>query len=262
MVDNVNFAGYHQTITRSGAITVQSNTSLIFPRNSFFVVLVVKPNDFDCSLMETLHSDADSNLGYNRTKKVTITIIPSVSVIDFVEATLAAFGFFFLFYVIALILAIVYYKRNRTANQHVVIHTCIVDEANDESAGILQDPAGPDSLYGAVMPSTSTSTASPDSGDRVKLLQKARNDSTSSSEISLDENSFDHLHDVVEDRDIVRSKTCLCVADLSKKPRKVLAKKYNLYIWNLVSLAIFYVLPVIQLVITYQFVRYSPIICI
>jgi len=227
LVDNVNFVGYHQTITRSGAITIQSNSSSF--GNSFFVVVVVKPNDFDCKLIETLNSD--SKLGYNRTKTVNITVIPSVSVSDFVEATLAAFGFFLLFYIIALILTIVYYKRHKTANQHVVVH-CTVVEANDsERAGILQD-----------------------SGDKVKLLQNTTNDGTSSSEISLDENSFDHLHDVAEDRDIIRSKTCLCVADLSKKPRKVLAKKYNLYIWNLITLAIFYVLPVIQLVITYQFV--------
>ena len=49
----------------------------------------------------------------------------------------------------------------------------------------------------------------------------------------------------------------ICVADLSRKKVKTLDRKYKLYYWNLVTIAVFYALPVVQLVITYQAV--SPL---
>ena len=42
------------------------------------------------------------------------------------------------------------------------------------------------------------------------------------------------------------------VSDLARKSPKVLAKKSSLYHWNLLTIAIFYGLPVVQLVLTYQ----------
>ncbi|KAM6334419.1 SID1 transmembrane family member 2 isoform 24-T24 [Alca torda] len=44
----------------------------------------------------------------------------------------------------------------------------------------------------------------------------------------------------------------LCVADLARKDKRVLRKKYQIYFWNIATIAVFYALPVIQLVITYQ----------
>ena len=42
------------------------------------------------------------------------------------------------------------------------------------------------------------------------------------------------------------------VSDLARKSPRVLAKKSALYNWNLITIAIFYGLPVVQLVLTYQ----------
>ncbi|CDQ58858.1 unnamed protein product [Oncorhynchus mykiss] len=44
----------------------------------------------------------------------------------------------------------------------------------------------------------------------------------------------------------------LCVSDLARKDKRVLSKKYQIYFWNIATIGVFYALPVIQLVITYQ----------
>ncbi|XP_071487172.1 SID1 transmembrane family member 1-like [Diadema antillarum] len=46
----------------------------------------------------------------------------------------------------------------------------------------------------------------------------------------------------------------LFVSDLSRKKPNSLEKKYNRYAWNLFTVSVFYALPVVQLVITYQVV--------
>lgn len=49
-----------------------------------------------------------------------------------------------------------------------------------------------------------------------------------------------------------RTKACLYVSDLSKKDHRILKAKSTLYLWNLITVAVFYSLPVIQLVFTSQ----------
>lgn len=49
-----------------------------------------------------------------------------------------------------------------------------------------------------------------------------------------------------------RTKACLYVSDLSKKDHRILKAKSRLYVWNLITVAVFYSLPVIQLVFTSQ----------
>uniref|UniRef100_A0A803YRC7 SID1 transmembrane family member 1 n=1 Tax=Meleagris gallopavo TaxID=9103 RepID=A0A803YRC7_MELGA len=44
----------------------------------------------------------------------------------------------------------------------------------------------------------------------------------------------------------------LYLSDLSRKDRRIVSKKYKIYFWNIITIAVFYALPVIQLVITYQ----------
>lgn len=46
----------------------------------------------------------------------------------------------------------------------------------------------------------------------------------------------------------------LYVCDLARKNPKILRKKSLMYFWNLLTVATFYVLPVVQLVISSQMV--------
>lgn len=60
---------------------------------------------------------------------------------------------------------------------------------------------------------------------------------------------------------IFRTKACLYVSDLSKKDHRILKAKSRLYVWNLITVAVFYSLPVIQLVFTSQKVRNPYLLC-
>jgi hypothetical protein len=77
------------------------------------------------------------------------------------------------------------------------------------------------------------------------------------SDSSLDEEDYDILDDAMRDKNIYRTSAVLCVAALSKKNPRVLAKKSQLYLWTLLTVAIFYGLPVVQLVFTYQNVLHT-----
>ncbi|XP_030632635.1 SID1 transmembrane family member 2-like [Chanos chanos] len=68
----------------------------------------------------------------------------------------------------------------------------------------------------------------------------------------VEEYDFDTLPDIESDQNIVRTKRYLCVSDLAKADNTVLSKQYQIYFWNIATIAVFYALPVIQLVITYQ----------
>ena len=44
----------------------------------------------------------------------------------------------------------------------------------------------------------------------------------------------------------------ICVHDLSQKKPTKLRRKYNLYVWTIITVAVFYTLPVFHLMIAYQ----------
>ena len=73
-----------------------------------------------------------------------------------------------------------------------------------------------------------------------------------SEDSSIDETDIDFLDDAEIEKDVFRTKTFMYVSDLARKSPRVLAKKSALYNWNLITIAIFYGLPVVQLVLTYQ----------
>ncbi|XP_033325019.2 SID1 transmembrane family member 1 [Megalopta genalis] len=69
---------------------------------------------------------------------------------------------------------------------------------------------------------------------------------------SLDEDDIDLLEDSEYDKDVIRTKLVLSVCDLARKDPKILRHKSRLYLYYLITVAIFYTLPVVQLVLTYQ----------
>ncbi|KAJ9594365.1 hypothetical protein L9F63_014207, partial [Diploptera punctata] len=92
-------------------------------------------------------------------------------------------------------------------------------------------------------PSTSSEVTSP-----ASVIARCNSDS------SLDETDIDMMQDAYSDKDVFRTKTILTVMDLARKNHQILRKKSQLYLWNLLTVAVFYSLPVVQLVITYQYV--------
>ena len=74
---------------------------------------------------------------------------------------------------------------------------------------------------------------------------------------TLNEDDIDFLDDAELEKEVFRTKTFTYVSDLARKTPQALAKKSSLYQWNLMTIAIFYGLPVVQLVLTYQNVTNS-----
>lgn len=71
---------------------------------------------------------------------------------------------------------------------------------------------------------------------------------------SLDEDDIDLMEDAFCDKEIIRTKLVLSVCDLARKDPKILRHKSRLYLYYLITVAIFYTLPAVQLLITYQHV--------
>lgn len=71
----------------------------------------------------------------------------------------------------------------------------------------------------------------------------------------MDETDYDTIAEAGSVRNFYRSKSTLCLNDLARKDPRILTKKSYLYLWHVLTVAVFYGLPVVQLVITYQRVR-------
>lgn len=70
--------------------------------------------------------------------------------------------------------------------------------------------------------------------------------------ISLDETEYDTITEAGNDREIILGKSVLYLSDLARKDPRILKKKSNFYLWHVLTVAVFYGLPVVQLVVTYQ----------
>lgn len=74
--------------------------------------------------------------------------------------------------------------------------------------------------------------------------------------ISYDETEYDTIAEASQSKEIILSKPVLYLSDLARKDPRILKKKSYQYLWHVLTIALFYGLPVVQLVITYQKVQY------
>ncbi|KAK7883137.1 hypothetical protein WMY93_029311 [Mugilogobius chulae] len=279
--NNVAFIGIYQTITKKGAITVQRKD---FPSNSFYVVLVVKTEDEACGgplRYYPLRPDVLIDAG-NRTKILDVVVSPAIKSEIYVFGMLFCLGIFLSFYVLVLMVACVHNKRTK---KREIFHEP-PDMSPAETASLLgkngdgKTPASPYE-YGSFADNGSISseavTDSATSTDnnygymgqepfkrrpflnhlhhfaiRIERSLDSVGRSRQESLSSVEEDDYDTLDDIDSDKNIVRTKKYLCVSDLARKDKRVLSKKYTIYFWNIATIAVFYALPVIQLVITYQ----------
>ncbi|XP_076000244.1 SID1 transmembrane family member 2 isoform X2 [Genypterus blacodes] len=251
--NNVAFIGMYQTMTKKGAITVQRKD---FPSNSFYVVVVVKTEDEACGgplRFYPLHPDELIHAG-NRSKNIDVIVSPAINTEVYVMGMVFCFGIFLSLYLLTLLMACLENKRMKTRREVFQI------PADTSPAETGKTPASPyeygsfadngSTLSSEAVTDSATSTdnnygymeRSPDSAGR------SRQESLS----SVEEDDYDTLDDINSDKNIVRTKKFLCVSDLARKDKRVLSKKYQIYFWNIATIAVFYALPVIQLVITYQ----------
>ncbi|XP_061774946.1 SID1 transmembrane family member 2 isoform X1 [Nerophis ophidion] len=283
--NNVAFIGMYQTMTKKGAITVQRKD---FPSNSFYVVVVVKTEDEACGgplRFYPLRPDELIDAG-NRSKILDVVVSPAIESEVYVMGMLFCLGIFLSFYLLTLLVACV---QNKRAKRRALFHN-IADTSPAETASLLgktsdgKTSASPNE-YGSLADSTVSSEAVTESAPSIDSATSADNygyigrepfkrrpilnqmhhiairferslenvgRSRQESLSSIEEDDYDTLDDINSDKNIVRTKKYLCVSDLSRKDKRVLSKKYQIYFWNIATIAVFYALPVIQLVITYQ----------
>ncbi|XP_070549029.1 SID1 transmembrane family member 1-like isoform X2 [Ptychodera flava] len=231
--------------------------------------------------------DGSASLGspLNRIKNITITIQPTISKNQYWRAILSVVAFFLSFYLFCLTVVIIQWYRNREKAAddvensrgetepllgHVPMHVLAkkslpMINQNTEAGDSTEDPSAPigtshQPSYGSAEMRHANTETIPANGDTLTqhrehqhYARRRRHSSDSSADnISLDDSDIDMLNDIEEEKDIYRTKTFLYVSDLSRKDRKTLRKKYKRIHWNLLPIAVFYALPVIQLVITYQ----------
>ncbi|XP_058490243.1 SID1 transmembrane family member 2 isoform X3 [Solea solea] len=277
--NNVAFTGMYQTITKKGAITVQRKD---FPSYSFYVVVVVKTEDEACGgplRYYPLQPDELIDAG-NRSKVLDVIVFPAINSNVYVMGMLFCLGIFLSFYVLTFLVACLENKRMKKkrdefenpadmspaetgktpASQYE--YGSFADNGSTLSSEAITDSAtSTDNNYGymgqeffkrrpivsqlhhiAVRIGDSLPQRSLDS------IGRSRQESLS----SVEEDDYDTLDDINSDKNIVRTKKFLCVSDLARKDKRVLSKKYQIYFWNIATIAVFYALPVVQLVITYQ----------
>ncbi|NWU32282.1 SIDT1 protein, partial [Dyaphorophyia castanea] len=241
---NVEFNGVYQSMTKQAAITVQRKD---FPGEQFFVVFVIKPEDYACggSVPSSIHGNVNRTWNLQRTKNLQVMIVPSIKKSVYVQAMFFSFLSFLSFYLGSVVVAFVHYirvQRKASAGRLSPEHgSGMMTSSHPISAST---PEG--SSYGAIDESSS-------SGGRQLSSPERRPPAGSDTDSSVEEESdFDTMPEIESDKNIIRTKVFLYLSDLSRKDRRIVSKKYKIYFWNIITIAVFYALPVIQLVITYQ----------
>lgn len=227
----VQFEGYRQTVNSRGGITL---TRDLFP-DGFYIVFVVKGDDYDCT-------GKISSVSV-RSKNVTFSFQSTVSYTEYISATMAAFFFYASFYALAVLLCLAYYLTNRN------------------SPDFINELVNATSVQADTIVASTSDQGSSLSRSRRSLASTSGNDSTFQTDEIPDDiadeeliATYDHLDDASTDKDVILSKRHLYVCDLARKPHKSLQRKSMMYVGSLLTVATFYVLPVVQLVVSSQMV--------
>ncbi|NWU19341.1 SIDT2 protein, partial [Dyaphorophyia castanea] len=287
--NNVAFIGMYQTMTKKAAITVQKKD---FPSHSFYVVVVVKTEDEACGgalpyypLSKGASPDEPVDQ-HNRQKMLEVMVSPAITSEAYVRSVLFCLGIFLSFYVLTLLIACWescrQHKRkgllaamdspsldtghSRSIPDSFLNHGpydsygygSFGNGSSSSTEGVTDSLGSTEVSYSYVgqeqfkrrTPSAPMRPLSIAMGERSleNVAGRPRMDSLS----SVEEDDYDTLADIDYDKNVIRTKQYLCVADLARKDKRVLRKKYQIYFWNIATIAVFYALPVIQLVITYQ----------
>ncbi|XP_075707365.1 SID1 transmembrane family member 1 [Rhinoderma darwinii] len=241
MDHNVEFNGVYQSMTKKAAITIQRKD---FPKGEFYTVFVIKPEDYACGGSVPVSTIGTGNHTWNlkRVKHMEVTITPSINNSVYIHANLLCLLFFLIFYLGAFFVLFINHLRNQKKGLNI--------------------NGSPDEGEGTVAASHPITTSTPE-GSSYGAIDESRHRKGKSlppiprprvySDSSVDEESdFDGIPEMEGDKNVIQAKTFLYVSDLSIKDRRTISKKYKIYFWNIITIAVFYALPVIQLVITYQ----------
>ncbi|CAK1592834.1 unnamed protein product [Parnassius mnemosyne] len=245
------YDGYYLTMTRRGGITLTQDT---FPLG-FYIVFIVKTSDEDCTAASgnsTLPRMARI-LGWDETrvdvaapdgrlKQFRFKIIQTISYQEYMIAAGAALAFFLSFYV-AFIIAVLCQRKKRSDSSMESSQT------EEGRVTVAVDTRGKTDTLPRRRRTINTLDASGSSrqclAGEEQLIQSDRSSMS-------DTESDDFEDDATVEKDDYMQGGKLCVANLSRCRPRVLSARSKMYLWNVLTVAVFYTLPVIQLVVTYQ----------
>ncbi|XP_040836404.1 SID1 transmembrane family member 1 isoform X5 [Ochotona curzoniae] len=243
-VDSVVITVVSEMAYPCSVISVQNIMKKDFPGEQFFVVFVIKPEDYACGGSFFIEEKENQTWNLQRTKNLKVTIVPSVKESVYVKSSLFSIFIFLSFYLGCLLVLFVHYVRfhRKASDGSFGSHDGSGNMAVSHPIS-ANTPEG--SNYGAIDESSSSPGRQASSSDGGHPCH-------SDTDSSVDESDFDTMPDIESDKNIIRTKMFLYLSDLSRKDRRIVSKKYKIYFWNIITIAVFYALPVIQLVITYQ----------
>ncbi|XP_017738591.1 PREDICTED: SID1 transmembrane family member 2 isoform X6 [Rhinopithecus bieti] len=231
--NNVAFIGMYQTMTKKAAITVQRKD---FPSNSFYVVVVVKTEDQACGGSLPFYPFVEDEPVDQGHRQKTLSVLVSQAVTCHPRVLADSFP---------------------GSSPYEGYNYGSFENVSGSTDGLVDSTGAGDLSYGYQghdqfkrrLPSGQMRQLCIAMGRSFEPVgTRPRVDSMS----SVEEDDYDTLTDIDSDKNVIRTKQYLYVADLARKDKRVLRKKYQIYFWNIATIAVFYALPVVQLVITYQ----------
>lgn len=254
---NVEFKGLYQTIDRKAGMTF---TKEQFPQGLYILFLVKDEDDTCNSHSKPLDAD-DLVVDFGRIKRIEFKIQSRVTKEDYLAATFGVLAIFAGSFVVVLLISCVVCIKDNHNHRGVNENSSLVNNAvpiHRNGIEVVESQIVTEEATEVVDVVVAAAEAeNEEGGSNVMQRHNANNTAadaieTLSNDSSLDETDMDFLPDAELEKDIFRTKTFLYVSDLARKKPHVLAKKSTLYHWNLVTVTIFYGLPVVQLVLTYQ----------
>uniref|UniRef100_A0A8I3Q2V3 SID1 transmembrane family member 1 n=2 Tax=Canis lupus familiaris TaxID=9615 RepID=A0A8I3Q2V3_CANLF len=192
---NVEFNGVYQSMTKKAAITLQKKD---FPGEQFFVVFVIKPEDYACGGSFFIQGKENQTWNLQRTKNLKVTIVPSIKGSVYVKSILLSSLIFFSFYLGCLLVAFVHYIRFQRKSIRGSFGSSDGSGNTAVSRPIAAStPEG--SNYGAIEESSSSPGRQVSSSDGGHTCQ-------SDTDSSVEESDFDTMPDIESDKNVIRTK--------------------------------------------------------
>ncbi|XP_041970147.1 SID1 transmembrane family member 1-like isoform X2 [Aricia agestis] len=207
------YDGYYLTMTRRGGITLTQET---FPLG-FYVVFIAKSSDEAC----TGNSTEPLAPAAPRLKTFRLKVIETISYVEYARGAGAALGFFLAFYVVWFA-GVLLQRRCRSTRE------------DGGSTVLVEDGRTPPSARRRrVVNDGSSSTRAPSSCSDTESEAGGGAGAGAGSGVGMGGGA-------------------LRLASLARSRTRVLAARSRLYLWTVLTVAVFYTLPVAQLVLTYQ----------
>ena len=231
---NVDFEGIYQTVDTKTGVSVRREK---YPLG-FHVMFVVKGTDEPCrlgfqklTLTDSGHHKDDVDChGPCRNKMVHFKISNKISQSEYYEATFGAFLLFCGAYLIVVLVSCVLC----VAEMRQIPRIFRREETLQQNYNTLDNDTESNSAV------TTTAPVNDDCEDRMSETS------------SLCSDEYDLVEDAETDKELYRTKHRLYLSDLARRCPEKSKSKSLVYQWNLITIATFYGLPVIQLVVTYQ----------